>query len=194
MAGHSAQQQWSFPSHLTADPLGPWAPWLCYTTRAWHRLFSLKFHLPLLSAFITAAAITNSTGSACIPYCAQADVDPSTARVGEKGRRKRVLPPPHQHCLLGAHPPSFPPSLPPTDLAVAKPHVQSTLSINITNAISGSACSYSLRMVSVSLFRFTGTCRQEHAFCSLLPFVLFPEVWARFSSEVYKRVQVCVMD
>lgn len=81
-AGHSAQQPRSFPSHLAAAPLGPRAPRLCHTTCTWHQLFSLKFQIPLLSTCVTPAAITKSPGSTCIPYRAQAEVDPGPAWAG----------------------------------------------------------------------------------------------------------------
>lgn len=107
----------------------------------------------------------------CRRYCwqyshaglCQADVDPVPAQVA-KGSSKEVLALP-----VCTHRPHLPPSY----LGVGRPHIQSTTNINITNTTSGSSCSFThatrlsfLKMISVHLFCFTGTCHHVASVCS----------------------------
>lgn len=150
LSGPPVQYPWSFPSHLSPAPWGPWASCLCHNTCTRHRSSSLKFQLLLLSEPLLLHAGLCQAGAA-------------PAQVG-KGSSKEVLP-----LSLGAHCPHLPLSY----LVVGKPHTQSTININTTNTISGSSCSFThatslsfLKMISVHLFCFTATCHQVASVCS----------------------------
>lgn len=105
---------------------------------------------------------------------------------------------------LGAHCPHLPPSY----LAVGKPHIHSTININITNTFSGSssfthATSLSfLKMISVHLFCFTGT-HHHVASVSSFPFssllrptpVFHLKLAKEFSSESWTShiLELCLL-
>lgn len=132
------------PSFATAPALNTSFPW----SFGFHfcPLPYLQQLLPKVLAVLAYRSVPRQTWTLCLP--------------GWEGRgdvRGCGHPPASTACCLH--------TLPPTYLLLAKTHIQSTLNINTTNAISGSSRSFahatslnSLKMVSVHLFHFTRTC------------------------------------